>query len=419
MRSGFLFLLVLILHISVSTFAYDWSTNPGDGSPGNPYQISEPNHLMSIGSDAALLDKQFILTNDIIFDPNNNPEHVFDRALIAPFSGSFDGDHHVIRNFKTNTNSTIGQLGIFDGVLGTGAVKNLKINNASINASENIYHHGVLAGNNEGIILNCSVQGSVSGRLYLGGLVGWNTGKIQSCSASVSIVGVDSSESLGGLVGDNVGEIHNCKATGPVTSGLESQWLGGLVGFTGGGEILSCYATGDVTAGYISSDIGGLIGYNWAYSEIIECYATGRVSWGEFSEGIGGLIGVNDGTIQQCFFLNTSGPDNGYGTPLDDSNIMIQSNFTNWDFVGESTNGSNDIWRMCIDDVDYPRLSWEFAQNGDFACGDGVDIFDLQALAEHWLLTEITNPTVFSYACDANGDGVIDMADYAVLGENW
>ncbi|MHC5082990.1 MAG: hypothetical protein ACYTET_03510 [Planctomycetota bacterium] len=48
-----------------------------------------------------------------------------------------------------------------------------------------------------------------------------------------------------------------------------------------------------------------------------------------------------------------------------------------------------------------------------------MDIFDLQALAEHWLLTEVTNPTAFSYACDANGDGVIDLADYSVLGENW
>ena len=36
-----------------------------------------------------------------------------------------------------------------------------------------------------------------------------------------------------------------------------------------------------------------------------------------------------------------------------------------------------------------------------------------------WLLTETANPTVFSYACDANGDGVIDMEDYAVLSNNW
>ena len=99
--------------------------------------------------------------------------------------------------------------------------------------------------------------------------------------------------------------------------------------------------------------------------------------------------------------------------------MMIQTNFTDWDFLDESSNGENSIWRMCVDGVDYPRLSWEFAQNGDFACGDGTDILDLQALAEHWLLSETLNPTTFSYACDANGDGVIDLEDYSVLGINW
>ena len=101
--------------------------------------------------------------------------------------------------------------------------------------------------------------------------------------------------------------------------------------------------------------------------------------------------------------------------------MLIQHTYIDfgWDFVGEDVNGENEIWRMCVDGVEYPRLSWEFARNGDFACGDGVDIFDLQAVAEHWLLAEATDPVAFSYACDANGDGVIDLADFAVLGENW
>ncbi len=44
-------------------------------------KISEPNQLMAIGSDPDLLDKHFILTNDIVFDPNNNPNHAFQSAL--------------------------------------------------------------------------------------------------------------------------------------------------------------------------------------------------------------------------------------------------------------------------------------------------------------------------------------------------
>jgi hypothetical protein len=37
------------------------------------------------------------------------------------------------------------------------------------------------------------------------------------------------------------------------------------------------------------------------------------------------------------------------------------STFTSagWDFVGETANGTNDYWRMCVDGVDYPRLAWE------------------------------------------------------------
>jgi hypothetical protein len=74
---------------------------------------------------------------------------------------------------------------------------------------------------------------------------------------------------------------------------------------------------------------------------------------------------------------------------------------------------------MCVDGIDYPRLSWEFAVNGDFACGDGTDILDLQSLAEEWLAAADTAPVTFNYACDANGDEQINLADYAKLAENW
>ena len=74
---------------------------------------------------------------------------------------------------------------------------------------------------------------------------------------------------------------------------------------------------------------------------------------------------------------------------------MQQGAYAGWDFVGESVNGQNEIWRMCQDGVDYPRLSWEFARAGDFACADGVDLADLQALAEHWLTESVAAPAIF------------------------
>jgi hypothetical protein len=67
--------------------------------------------------------------------------------------------------------------------------------------------------------------------------------------------------------------------------------------------------------------------------------------------------------------------------------MQLQSTFmaTGWDFVGETANGDEDIWRMCADGVGYPRLAWEFAQHGDFVCPDDTGPADLAYLGTHWL----------------------------------
>ena len=85
-----------------------------------------------------------------------------------------------------------------------------------------------------------------------------------------------------------------------------------------------------------------------------------------------------------CYYLSDSSTGES-GQPLTEAQMKQQANFETWDFVGESANGENETWRMCEDDMAFPRLSWEFSKNGDFACGDGVDITDLQALADNWL----------------------------------
>ena len=56
MRMGQLVLLIALISLCAPAFAYDWSTNPGDGSLGNPYQISTSEHLMSIGADPGTPD---------------------------------------------------------------------------------------------------------------------------------------------------------------------------------------------------------------------------------------------------------------------------------------------------------------------------------------------------------------------------
>jgi hypothetical protein len=93
------------------------------------------------------------------------------------------------------------------------------------------------------------------------------------------------------------------------------------------------------------------------------------------------------------------------------------STFTDaeWDFVGETVNGTADVWRMCVNGVSYPRLAWGWAERCDFACPDGIGMEDLLYLSDRWLMTEPAT----AGAADLNGDGQISFADYAILAEHW
>jgi len=54
-----------------------------------------------------------------------------------------------------------------------------------------------------------------------------------------------------------------------------------------------------------------------------------------------------------------------------------------WDFAGENSNGTEEIWRMYQDGIAYPKLSGEFAPAGDFACPDGAGVEGLRRIYEH------------------------------------
>ena len=186
--------------------------------------------------------------------------------------------------------------------------------------------------------------------------------------------------------------------------------VGGLVGWNKG-RISNCYATGSVTGGY---GTGGLVGRN-SYGMILNCYATGSVTGGFY---IGGLVGKNYGdTISASFWdVEIGGPDNGIGIPLPTSQMQTETVFTGagWDFVGETANGREDIWRMCVDGPDYPKLAWQMIMLGDFVCGDGVEINDLDVFTQQWLMEKLS-ADIFP----TDGDGVVDFADWAVLADDW
>ena len=352
MKNTFLF-VAIILFVCTSAFAYDWSVNLGDGSSENPFQISTPDHLMSIGSDVNLLDKSYILICDIVFDPNNNPEHVFTAGLIAPyissqgipgFSGHFDGKGFKVVNLKINNGER--SVGLFGSIMGTsyedvlvenvtlvnplvsgasasgslvGLAENCKIRNCHVTGGlvsepDGIGNGGLLGGISYSIAEECTSSADVIGDYCLGGLAGsTNYSCLVRCSASGSVTG---RMAVGGLLGhafpwfdldmvDRV-EIVNCFATGDVHA--EHVYGGGLIGRVLTGSVRNCYASGSVTGGSI---LGGLIGTveflrppggnSGSFTEIVisECYSTGDVD-GQV-EFIGGFIGKNLEIVKDCY----------------------------------------------------------------------------------------------------------------------
>lgn len=164
--------------------------NGGDGSPEDPYVISNAAQFNLIASTKDGLNKHYILIGDIDFDGVYfTPIGTEDR----PFNGHIEGNGYAIQNLKTAANEYVG---LFAYIGGNGTIRNLHIQNASLtinnNGSEKVYA-GSIAAVNDGTIYNCHVENSTisistTGELlnkhlytYAGGIAGLSTSAVSYC----------------------------------------------------------------------------------------------------------------------------------------------------------------------------------------------------------------------------------------------
>ena len=191
------------------------------------------------------------------------------------YKGTFDGGGHTITGLTFTRNDKY--AGLFGWLNKAGTVKNVVMEGVQITSNQ-IYGGSIggVAGYSWGTIENCSVSGSVSGTVYVGGVVGAQIdGSITGCSSSATVKGtVD----VGGVAGQTNGgaTLTACYATGNVIIEIDPVKNisgGGLVGFNGGNGVLACYATGNVTSTGSSTGnvhIFGLLGDN--YTTVTACY---------------------------------------------------------------------------------------------------------------------------------------------------
>lgn len=276
-----------------------FSTTPmGAGTNVDPYQIATLNDLkwVSDTKSAWVAGNYFIQTADI------------DASTTSTWDTG--------KGFSPIGNGTDNFSGNYDG-------NNHLITGLSINRTTND-HMGLFACLNNATISNLGVKScSIAGKDFVGAIASATFGNSQ---------------------------ISNCFATGTV-SGVNS--IGGLIGLNQGLALTNAYFIGSVsTSGTMA---GGLIG--WNKSSVTNCYASASVT----GSTIGALVGNEQGTSTNLFY-DSEVATGGSGTGKTTAEMKTQTTFTDggWDFIGESTNGTNDIWALASDvNSGYPCFSWQ------------------------------------------------------------
>ncbi|MEX2364168.1 MAG: LamG-like jellyroll fold domain-containing protein, partial [Balneolaceae bacterium] len=267
-------------------FAFD----NGDGSSGDPYEISNPEQLNAV---RAFPDEYFELVSDIdlteatgssegiLWNDGKGFDPISNAVGTSSFSGSFDGNEHTISGLYINRPSENNASLL--GYIYNGVVKNLGMKDVNITGG-NISTAGVagrVISADEGFS-NIYVIGTVTGTDYVGG-----------------VFGLFSSGSLEETV-----EVSNLYSTATVTG---NEDVGGAVAYTATGmQFTNSYAAGVVTG---TTNVGGL---------------TGRIN------------SDNGATVTNSFWNSDStSVDNGLGSALNTTQMRQGSNFTGFDFTND------------------------------------------------------------------------------------
>ncbi|MBN2858306.1 MAG: right-handed parallel beta-helix repeat-containing protein [Candidatus Delongbacteria bacterium] len=394
---------VALIDIGTYEFEYIFPGLAGSGTESDPYQISNLYELEWIAIDSTRWDKHYIQTADIDATDTQNWNNGKGWDPIGnssvSFTGSYNGQFFSIINLYIcrGSDSYIG----FFGNSSSADFKNIVMVNADITGYMNV---GCITGKNwYSDIENCFSTGSVTGTTCVGGIVGENSSAtIRNCGSHCSVV---SSLGAGGIAGTNVNEayIYDSYSTGHV---LGYDDGGGLVGMMHTSHIYNCYSKSLVTGSY---DSGGLVGSEFDPDDM-KNYAHGIIQAGnkEFS------------TVSASFWdFETSGQTTSAGgTGLTTAEMQTLSTYTNagWDFVGETANGTEEIWAIDMTFNDgYPCFSRQFS--GVTAPAGSGTVFDPYRISSVENLLWITGSTE---RWDKNYIQTEDISVYAFMkGDGW
>ena len=293
-------------------------TIESDGS----YTVTSADGLMNIAKLVNGGKSDINITLDTDIDLTGKNWTPIGTSFSNKYTGTFDGGGHTIKGLTVTTNDQF--VGLFGYLDKAGTVKNVVMEGIQITSN-----HVLMSGNTGGVvgyswgtIENCSVSGSVSGTVYVGGVVGVQIGgSITGCSSSATVKGM---VDVGGVAGqtNSSATLTACYATGNVIIEMDPKKNiagGSLVGMNAGSSLLACYATGNVTStgsstGYVH--IGGFLGNN--YTTVTACY------WkNNHEQGIGYNNKVTEAT-------KVDGTDVTWQKAVDAMNTALQTAGSKW-----------------------------------------------------------------------------------------
>lgn len=257
------------------------------------------------------------------------PIGYFGGSTKYKYSGTFDGNGHKITNLTINDTNQC--TGLFGYINTDGEVKNLTVE-GSVTGGQ--YTGGIAGCLNAAKITNCTYYGTVNGSSRAGGFAGTNqSGTITNCTNYAAVTATASY--VGGIAGiNNKGSIDSCKNMGAVASNAEKgSIIGGITGNNyADSAITNCINEGNISGIY--SNIGGISSMNTG--TIIGCRNSGNVTWtGEDAFGcsyFGGISGSNIGgsEIHNCYntgIINATGAGiiAGRNSSTQDENSVVNN----------------------------------------------------------------------------------------------
>ncbi len=288
----------------------------GSGTQASPYQITSIDDLAWVEAHESFWGFHYVQMNDIdasITSSWNSGDGYIPIGYIDdettdeyPFTGSYDGQNHVIDGLFINRRYTeSGLFGVVDGC----TITNLGLTNVDIVGG---YYTGAIVGHGASVNMSqCYSTGAINARSRTGGLIG-------TCYSS---------------------NISNCYTTVEVT--CTGYTAGGFIGRCASTTINKCYSTGSVTA---VSDDYGFIGYQYGNS-ITNCFWDTETSGQSTTSG--NAVGKTTAEMQAI------------ATYTDVSTVGLNSA---WDFVDNPNDDTvtQDIWNMNLfTNSGYPIMSWQ------------------------------------------------------------